>query len=199
MQDKKSFCAIIGKTDYSKEGFPMLIRAITILLVLLFCDTAQATVLEDCIDACFSGFSCTTSVERGFSMHDCQTGRQHCVEQCNRDRGGKDAAMLPPVGNYGAIAFDKKSGAWGMSDTSKDNMSAKKTALAYCKQHGDNCEIVESFSKSCAAIATGSGNRFGWGVNESPRQAALDAIKKCSVKNPTDNICFVQLYHCYPQ
>lgn len=180
----------------------MFIRLIAVLLVLFFGATAQASPIaspiNDCIDACFSGFSCITSAARGMSMQSCQNGRQHCVEQCNRD-AGRGPAALPPMGNYGAIAYDKKSGAWGMSDTSQDQKSAKKSALAYCKQHGDDCKIVESFSKTCAAIASGSGKRIGWAIDEDPRQAGLDAIKKCSVKNASDNRCFLQLYHCYPQ
>ena len=115
----------MGKAASQKEGFPMFIRLIAVLLVVFFGSKAQASVVNDCIDACFSGFSCITSTAKGMSMHDCQNGRQRCVEQCN---GNMSQAALPATGIYGAIAYDKKSGAWGMADTSPDQKSAKKSA-----------------------------------------------------------------------
>ncbi len=184
-----------------KTSFPFVfLFTLLAIFTLAFAATAHASAINDCIDACFSGFGCATSESSGINTYDCQSGRDRCVAQCNKNVDQGEEA--PPVtGAYGAIAYDKKTGAWGMADASQDKKSAKESALGYCKKKGDDCEIVESFSKSCAAIAAGTGNRLGWAVNDDAKQAGLDAIKKCGEygKNGDNSRCFLQLYHCYSE
>jgi hypothetical protein len=172
---------------------------ITLLLALSFGGKAQASALNDCIDACFSGFSCSTSQLNGLNTYDCQSGRDRCVSQCNKNTNqGMEAPPSP--GAYGAIAYDQKTGSWGMASASQDKKSAEESALGYCKKYSADCKIVESFSKQCGAVATGTGNRIGWAVNNDVRQAGLDAISKCGVDSKKDNSrCYLQLYHCYVQ
>ena len=178
----------------------MLIRSfyLSLIVFLFLSGNAQASAINECIDACFSGSSCATSESNGINTYDCQSGRDRCVEQCNKNVSqGEETA--PVTGAYGAIAYDKKTGSWGMADASQDKKDARESALGYCKKHGDDCEIVESFSKTCAAVAAGTGNRLGWAVDDDPKQAGLDAIKKCGTygKNGDNSRCFLQIYHCY--
>jgi hypothetical protein len=174
------------------------LQLITILLALFFSGNARASAHTDCTDACFSGFSCPTSDTDLLKTYNCKIGRDRCVAQCNKNvNQGMEAP--PPSGAYGAIAYDKKSGAWGMANASQDKKSAEESALGYCKKYGSDCKIVKSFVKQCGAVATGTGNRLGWAVNDDARQASLDSIKKCGVNGKTvDNTrCFLQIYHCY--
>lgn len=179
-----------------QKFFYFLFVAFTFALFAV--NNAQASAINDCIDACFSGFSCAANEAQGQNVYDCQSGRDRCVKQCNENISqGTEAA--PVTGAYGAIAYDKKTGAWGMADASQSKRSAKESAMGYCEKKGSDCEIVESFSKTCAAVAAGTDNRIGWALSDNARQAGLDAIKKCgnsSVKSDHSR-CFLELYHCY--
>lgn len=184
-----------------RVGFLSCVFALALFTCAVLPGVARASAINECIDACFSGFSCA-NIEKGGSLDPvCEGGRDRCVAQCNQNINGYTAP--PPVtGAYGAIAYDEKTGAWGLADASQSKSDAKKSALAYCEKHGASCEIVESFSNTCAAMAAGTGNRFGWAVDSDARQAGLDAIDKCgksgSSGNPNDHSrCFLQLYHCY--
>jgi len=182
------------------NSFPISFRCLffAFIFVMLLGGSAKASAINDCIDACFNGFGCSFRQDDNANYNLCQSERDRCVEQCNKNVSRGEEA--PPVtGAYGAIAYGKKSGAWGMADASKDKSSAKESALAYCRKHGSDCEIVESFSKTCAAVAAGTGNRLAWAVDDDPKQAGLDAIKKCgeSGKSGDNSRYFLQLYHCY--
>jgi hypothetical protein len=191
----------IDKRGFSSTSFfrPLLFSLlVAFVFALLPGGGTQASAINECIDACFSGFACAFKQDDNSSYNLCQSERDRCVEQCNKNVSRGEEA--PPVtGAYGAIAYDEKSGAWGMADASQSKGDAKKSALAYCKKHGSDCEIVESFSKTCAAVAAGTGNRLAWAVDDNPKQAGLDAIKKCgkSGKSGDNSRCFLQLYHCY--
>jgi len=168
------------------------------IFLLLLNGNAHATAINECIDACFSGFGCSFKQDDNSNYNLCQSERDRCVAQCNENINGRNDP--PPVtGAYGAIAYGEKSGAWGMADASQDKSSAKKSALGYCSKHGSDCEIVESFSNTCAAVASGTGNRLAWALDDNPKQAGLDAIKKCGEngKSGDNSRCFLQLYHCY--
>jgi len=179
--------------------FSRSFRSVPFIFGILLNGSAQASAINECIDACFSGAACAANEAQGQSYTICQSGRDRCVEQCNKNIS-EGTAPPPVTGAYGAIAYDKTSGAWGMADASQSKSDAKKSALAYCSKNGDDCEIVESFSKSCAAVAAGTGNRMAWAVGDDARQAGLDAINKCGMRSDgkTDHSrCFLQLYHCY--
>lgn len=173
----------------------------SVFLFFLSGNGVRASAINDCIDACFSGSSCAYGEAQGQNVYDCQSGRDRCVKQCNENISrGTEAPRAS--GAYGAIAYDKKTGAWGMADASESKSSAKESALGYCGKRGSDCEVVETFSKTCAAVASGTGNRLAWAVDDNPRQAGLDAIKKCgesgsSGKSNDHSRCFLQLYHCY--
>ena len=170
-------------------------------MVLLTTGQSRASAINECIDACFNSASCAMNEANGsMNLGDCESGRDRCVKQChdNIDQY-EEEAPAPITGAYGAIAYDKNTGAWGMADASKSKGDAKKSALKYCAARGKDCDIVESFSNSCSAVAAGTGNRFGWAVDKDVRQAGLDAIKKCGeLSGGHDHSrCFLQIYHCY--
>lgn len=189
--------------DYKNNSSPALFRPLLLAFVFIILSggNARASAINECIDACFSSAACSFKQDDNSNYSICQSGRDRCVAQCNKNINGRDEP--PPVtGAYGAIAYDKSSGAWGMSDRSQSKGDAKESALAHCKKHGSDCEIVESFSKTCAAVASGTGNRLAWAVDDNPKQAGLAAIKKCGESGSSGNSvdksrCFLQLYNCY--
>jgi hypothetical protein len=126
------------------------------------------------------------------------------VEQCNRNSNGHDNYQAeryqypPPItGVYGAIAFNKVTGYWGVSDRSPDVSYAATSALTYCGLK--DCEIVETFSKTCVAVASGTGNRLAWALSDDPKQARLDAIGKCEERayGNDHSPCVIQISNCY--
>src|SRR5262249_10938408 len=145
------------------------------------------SAINQCIDACFSGFSCAYNEAQGGSQMDCESGRDRCVKQCSENINGRDPDPPPVKGAYGAIAYDKTTGAWGLSDRSQDRKSAEASAIKYCSKRGKDCGIVESFANACSAVASGTGNRLGWAVSDNPKQAGLDAIKKCGDNGSSGN------------
>jgi hypothetical protein len=186
------------------NSFPISFRPLlfAFAFVMLLGSNAQASAINECIDSCFGSNNCAYNETQGTPYTICQSARDRCVEQCNRNINGRNEEPPPVTGAYGAIAYDKTSGAWGMADRSQDRKSAEASALSNCKKHGHDCEIVESFSKTCAAVASGTGNRTAWAVADNPKQAGLDAIKKCGESGSSGNSndhsrCFMQLYNCY--
>lgn len=188
----------------TKCDFPLLsfyLPLLALVLLMLSNNGARASAINDCIDACFGNASCAYNEAQGQNVFICQSARDRCVKQCEENVSrGTEAPRI--TGAYGALAYDKKTGAWGMADAAQNRSSAKESALAYCGKRGADCEIVESFSKTCAAVASGTGNRLGWALDDNPRQAGLEAIKKCgesgvSGKSNDHSRCYLQLYHCY--
>lgn len=91
----------------------------------------------------------------------------------------KRAVSLPlKTGIYGALAIDKETGAWGISDRSQNQDDAEASALSLCTMSGPNCEIVDSFSQTCVALASGTGSRVTWALADDAKQAERDAISK---------------------
>ena len=123
--------------------------------------------------------------------------RSDCLiiqNQCNAQCAGGEASSQPVVHNvaarpplsaggaFGAIAYDKDSGAWGLSDFSPNEDSANRSALGFCGTYGPHCVIVASFSNICAAVATGGKNTVTWAKNPSRDVAQKDAVSNCAKK-----------------
>lgn len=110
------------------------------------------------------------------------------------------ASMRPPAaaGNkpYGAIAYDNQSGGWGVSAASVDQKSADQSALGFCIEHGNHCAIVDEFSNTCAAFATGPGMAVGWATAATNPAAKRQAREICLGK--TTGSCRIRYSHCYP-
>ncbi len=121
-------------------------RFIIPFLIALFVSPAFA----DCVSDCQASTYC------GGSSWDCA----HELNSCNRSCNNTPAE--PVKGAYGALAVGKESLAYGMSDRSISEEKAKKSAMRFCKKHGKDCEIVETYEDTCAAIAESSDGTLGW-------------------------------------
>lgn len=82
---------------------------------------------------------------------------------------------------FGAIAVDDQVGdtdpAYGFATGENDKEAAKKKALKYCKEHGDNCKVVVWF-ETCGAYAS-SRKYYGYGYGSTKAKATSEALKMC--------------------
>lgn len=146
-----------------------------------------------CIDRCFSTWACSFQDESGRGS--CEQSRNQCVQdECSNM---PDDPAHVSGGPWGAVAYDKKSGAWGIADESPDRGTAKKSALGYCGQRGKDCDVVGTFKNTCVAVAVGTDGAMDWSDNDNVKQAGLDAIDKCTKKTKSGTRCFLNLWHCY--
>jgi hypothetical protein len=151
---------------------------------------AASSSRNHCISRCFATWNCYDDAMR----LRCEAERNRCVEEC---RGIPDDP--PPVsgGPWGAVAYDTRSGAWGLADESPSREAAKKSALRYCERGGAQCDVVDTFRNTCAAIAVGTDGAVGWSHSEHVRQAGLDAMKQCGDRTKSSTRCFLKLWRCY--
>ncbi len=81
---------------------------------------------------------------------------------------------------YGAIAYDEKTGAWGVAYNQASQTVANQRALDACTKRGPKCEVVVRFwGESCAACATGAGKAAGWGSGDTRWWAERNAVVAC--------------------
>jgi hypothetical protein len=160
-----------------------------------------------CLNACLAQHQCDLDFSRPHEMHsDCLIIQNQCNAQC----GGGEASPQPvvhnlpapaapaasvPAGPFGAIAYDKDSGAWGLSDFSPNQDSANRSALGFCGTYGPHCVIVASFSNICAAVATGGKNVVAWAKGPDRDAAQKDAVSSCAKKAKTT--CSLRRSNCY--
>ena len=116
------------------------------------------------------------------------------ISECHKH---SDEAPGTAPGEYGALAFDEESGAYGLADASPDKESARQSALRYCGQHGPSCRIVDSFKSKCAAFSQNTTNAVAWGIGGDMRSAMRQAMKRCGSKSDGKSGCHVTLHHCY--
>ena len=95
-----------------------------------------------------------------------------------------------------AIAYSPSTGyVTAFSDTSA-TAGARKSAMADCVRHADDCEIIEDDWNGCFAFAkrgkTGNGWAVGRGVNV--QLAISDALAQC--KQRTSGTCKVEINYC---
>jgi len=82
---------------------------------------------------------------------------------------------------YGAIAYDDKTGSWGLAYNQASQDRANARALGECRRHAKDCGVVVRFwGEVCAAYATGAGKASGWGTGDTNTQAERNAVKACS-------------------
>jgi hypothetical protein len=90
------------------------------------------------------------------------------------------APSSPEARPYGAIAYDDKTGAWGVAYNQASEAVAKQRALAACAKRGPNCDLVVRFwGEACAAYATGAGKAAGWGSGDTRASAERNAVVAC--------------------
>ncbi len=97
----------------------------------------------------------------------------------------------PPKPAFGAIAYGRKSGAWGYSYNWESRDRAQNEAMKNCAQNGNDCEVMVWFDRECGAVAArGDSDAAYWGLGdgegaareEAMRQCAKDGGKQCEVK-----------------
>ena len=148
--------------------FSVLILVVAAAIGLLHRQYAPVAYGQ-CLTACLAQHQCDLDFSHPHKIgNDCLIAQNQCSAQC----GGGEAAAQPvahnlaapsssvPAGPFGAIAYDKDSGAWGLSDFSPNQDSADRSALGFCGQYGPRCAVVATFSATCAAVATGG--RTSW-------------------------------------
>lgn len=77
--------------------------------------------------------------------------------------------------NYGAIAFNTSSYAYGYAYDYKTQQEANQRALKEC---GKGCKVVLELQNECGAIYRNS-ERYGWSNGNSRQEAEAAAKKQC--------------------
>jgi Domain of unknown function (DUF4189) len=98
--------------------------------------------------------------------------------------------------NFGALAYDHTTGAWGSSFDQPSQQFADVRAIRECEQFTTRCNVVVRFWDICAAYATGDGTSFGWGAHENRRAAEQRAVAECGTRG---NNCRVRMWACNSQ
>ncbi len=85
----------------------------------------------------------------------------------------------------GAIAVDDSVGetdpAYGFSTGYDTEAEAKKAAMKFCNENGDNCKVVGWF-KTCGAYAS-SKKYYGYGYGSTKSKATAAALDMCGQKS----------------
>jgi len=157
-----------------------LIAALTALLLL------ASPARADCVSDCQASTYC------GGSSWDCSRELSSCYQGCNSQ--GSEAKSYP----FGAIAYGKESRAYGLSDRSVDENRARKSAMKFCSRHGKDCEIVKTFSNTCAAIAEDPKGVVGWATADVKKKAIEEAIEECN-DDSDDEDCKLAIANCYSE
>jgi hypothetical protein len=86
--------------------------------------------------------------------------------------------------SYGAIAYGPKSSAWGDAYGEGSADDAKRKALSFCARRGNDCDVVASFSNTCAAVAVVEATGATFVVTSEKRGSAeSQAMRACTQKN----------------
>jgi hypothetical protein len=156
---------------------PRLLSAFILSLVFGAAAPALAASVNSCIDSCFSNYSPTT-------CSTCADVRSLCLQKC-----GKGSA------SFGAIAYGAQSTANGYAFGKGSAGDANRTALANCRQHGDDCKIVATFSDSCAAVAAVEDKGvLSVGQGATRDQAQSRAMSAC--KSEHGDGCEIEAWTC---
>jgi hypothetical protein len=135
--------------------------------------------LADCELDCLNAADCSLVPNGGY----CEISKNACLSAC-KSRSTK---------SYGALAYDKTSGAFGWSDKWESKEKAEKVAIANCSKHGSNCESLIWFYNNCGAIAA-DGAILGWARSDAQATAEKDALTNC--KNEGGANCKIKVAHC---
>lgn len=96
----------------------------------------------------------------------------------------------PPAGKnlYGAIAFDKRTRAYGFSFDHRTRAAAESRAVSECASSG--CQSMMWFANGCGAMAIGQ-ERYGAATGASRREAERKALQQCTASD-----CRVLTWSC---
>ena len=83
--------------------------------------------------------------------------------------------------DYGAIAYDPGSGAWGVAWDKRTQSAANNSALSQCRAHrGQRCIIAVWFQGGCGAYAVGPRDQSAWGTGGTRSVAQRHALRTCN-------------------
>ena len=86
----------------------------------------------------------------------------------------------PPPPAYGAIAYGRKSGAWGYSDHWNSEQKAESVAMANCAQNGNDCEVMVWFRNECGAVASDQADEAFWAIGDGEGVANENVLNACA-------------------
>ncbi len=158
-----------------------------LFVLSLFCVLLLAAprAMADCVSDCQASTYC------GGSSWDCSQLLNTCYRGCQN----AEPVSYP----WGAFAHDEKSGAWGLSERSTSEARARKSALKFCKQNGEGCEIIKTFSNTCAVVAEDkAGTVAALGLDTDKQKVSEDANRRCNKKADNDS-CTAARTTCYPE
>jgi Domain of unknown function (DUF4189) len=119
----------------------------------------------------------------------------HCVEyRSDVPDSPSSPRRSGPSASYGAIAYGRGSGAWGVSHNYGSRARAEREAMRRCGEKGNDCEVRVWFSRKCGAVVSGDGDTTFWGIGSSEAEARAEAEKKCA--DGGGKTCQVQAYQC---
>jgi hypothetical protein len=127
---------------------------------------------------------------------------QVCHEECSDYYEGQCSQHTttctnpePPKPAFGAIAYGRKSGAFGYSYSWGDQAKAESVAMENCGKNGNDCEVMVWFDRKCGAVAARSDSDAAyWGLGDGAGAARTNAINKCT-QNGGQN-CTVKVSQC---
>jgi len=101
---------------------------------------------------------------------------------------------MPAFAQYGAIAWDKKTGKYGASWNQDTPKRAEEVALGECG--ATSCKvIIRTRPAMCAALATNEGGKYAGGASRRDRDAArLAALTNC--KKGKAGECTIRVTDC---
>ena len=158
------------------------LRAALCCLLVAVAAHAGAQTVNQCIDRCFTTFSPS-------QMDGSKELRRECLEICNKK------SSTPRV-QQGAIAFDPRTGAWGIANGKASAGDAAQSALLRCREHGGgNSQLAASYADRCAAVAAvKSKARFTAAQGRSLAEAKAGAMRACQAQVGGD--CVLWVYGC---
>lgn len=107
------------------------------------------------------------------------------------------AAAFParPAAAYGAIAWDKATGRWGLSKDQTTTEKASEHAVSDCGATGCKVVIRMSGSTLCGALATtADGKTAGGAARKNLADARLAALGYCKKANKGE--CVIRISEC---
>ena len=87
----------------------------------------------------------------------------------------------PPKPSYGAIAYGRKSQAFGYSFQWDSQAKAESVAMQNCAKNGADCEILVWYDRKCGAVVARADSTVAyWGLGDTVGQARTTAMSQCT-------------------
>jgi hypothetical protein len=115
--------------------------------------------------------------------------------QCSEYTTSCSGTPSAPGPSYGAIAYGRKSGAYGYSYSWDSEAKAESVATQNCAKNASDCEVMVWFERKCGAVAARSDSSVAyWGLGNNDSEARSVAISQCTKDNGRQ--CEVKVSRC---